>query len=1414
MTCSELGITGDLSDALGRVLGAVPSAVDAVVVVAACLDRLAKGYGLSESGRLDWGPLEKADLPAPAQALIRQLFAGGAGELTADHLRDGLYEALVRLAEDRVARKTLNANSPLTDLELLHLGQIYWNLEARGARARLPLRPRRISSGSKPGAAPMPADIRVPNADRDFATMTWTARVNEKGSYKSSGQAFRNQGARLAVLAAQLVVTAASQPLPDLEGAVLHHAQADRSPPRVSSITWPEAEPTPTPPVSAPRGHTAAVVEAPQPVPSDRWPVDRHADLSRQRVVVGAPAPVGTDYQRRGFDTEIEQLWADGADRRIWLRGGPGRGKSYTARRVMQQALSDQAPDREVLLVWVDSADPDSVTTAFAEAMDQLGHLGVVARSASKAAEGQRAKALLGLLASSAWRWLIVLDNADARALFDAGLVPTGANPNGRVLATTRSRDPRIASHGRAVRAGLFTAEEAEAYLRGDPHSAGHGHGPLPAASEADTAALAAAVGRHPLALSVAASTIVANAMTVADWIEEFTATEVMDDAADEPDRGGYPHLIGATWQVALARASTGLAEGVVERAAMVAAVQDPDGHPTWLWDRPAVAGWVADGHTLARRHGMPVAVQRLLEHGVLELRGAWRDGRITLHRLAVRAIREAADPGALAELAGILTEQWLLAITANPEAARPEVLHRSLRPITVLPGLPTPTRTMATALLAYQQPGRGSADFARRMAESLQPYLAVGGVTVRLELARYLVDLGDAEAALGRTGRAEAEYREAGDLYRQLVEDPSLTDDERASCLKALGDLDAHLGDPDQAGAHRQQAARLLDRLTDTGADPGAGTGTRGRRLVALITVYDLLGDSAGRARAEARAVALLTHAPADLPNDPTLEDDLEQGYTWQTLGALMQQAGHLDQAKDCLTRAAAAYERSTGGGKFDVRWQKAVLELGLLHARTGLWADAETHLTRITNPQQTPRPDPFEESYVDDEGGWTYVPDSERDALVLLASVQTHLGRREDADQSLARAAEQYRDPTSDDELGTDDWVDSLPDDVREILRQSWEEHRRDTLFFLAAFSLRDSRWEDARGLSSSLLDLAQQGADAAPGDEEAEAELARAHQSMGWALNGLGVSDDAAMHLTRAVDIRQMLTDLDPSRVGAHRQLAHALYLQAFSLDKAGRHQAGADSMTRSVSAFRRVAELAPDDLQAARGLADALGSLAGMQARLGHLDAAVGCHEESISILSTLADRAPHDRTTQIALADVLKDLGKQWIHSGDREAASRQFRRAVDVLAPLAQADDEVRGKLAHTQFCLVAALGPNHPQEALTPAVESVANYRALAERAHDDHEIQKALALSLMLLGEVVAAIGQQVQAVDHLTSAANILQLLAELNPGERPDELIATLNALESLLRDLGRTDEADQAHARATELQHTYPDDEDE
>ena len=43
--------------------------------------------------------------------------------------------------------------------------------------------------------------------------MKWTARANQKGSYKSSGQSFRTQGARLAVLVARHVTTS-SLPVP------------------------------------------------------------------------------------------------------------------------------------------------------------------------------------------------------------------------------------------------------------------------------------------------------------------------------------------------------------------------------------------------------------------------------------------------------------------------------------------------------------------------------------------------------------------------------------------------------------------------------------------------------------------------------------------------------------------------------------------------------------------------------------------------------------------------------------------------------------------------------------------------------------------------------------------------------------------------------------------------------------------------------------------------------------------------------------------------------------------------------------------------------------------------------------------------------------------------------------------------
>jgi tetratricopeptide (TPR) repeat protein len=1210
------------------------------------------------------------------------------------------------------------------------------------------------------------------------------------------------------VLVARRIISTCHGPLPDLAGPVLNYEPAGRDAARISAIGWPADEP------AAATSDAGAQHDAPAGDPGRLLPGApggaQGPRFDTRRVLVGAPVGVGAEYQPRGFDDDLERLWGDGGDRRVWLRGGPGLGKSYSARRVMQQALADQSPDREALLIWVDSADPATATRAYADAMDRLG---ATAPAASKDPADRKARALLGLLATSPWRWLIVLDNADAGSLIGAGLVPPGSNPNGRVLLTTPSRDHRLSSRGRVVAAELFTAEEAESYLRSGVHSHGGGPGPLALASRAETGALAERLGHHPLALSVAAATIVANAMTVADWIAEFTAADRMDAAADEPDRGGYPHLVGATWQVALDRASLGLPDGVVERAAMLAALQDLDGHPAWLWDRPAVAGWVAGGAALARHHGMPVAVRRLIDHGIVELRGGtWRDGRIAIHQLAARAVREAAAPASLADLAGILAREWLLAVTGDPAAAPPDVLHRSLRPIAALPDLPDPARRTAAALLAYRQP-TGSA-VTRDMAESISPYLDIGGATVRIELARLLADAGDEEAALGRAVQARTAYGRAAELYRQLVADRSQTEDELAEALTRLGELQARLGDPEQARASRARAAQLLERLAGAASD----TGTISRHLVDLAALHDLLGDQDAKARTLAHAQALLARPPEDLPGSADVLSVLRQGGTWKALATLMTQAGRPGAAQDCLAREADLYERFPQHWRRTQRsWAGAVEALALLHARSGEWASAERLLTRLTDQRWMNLPASASEDHSE-----LLERREARDARVLLASVQAHLGRREDADQNLARVAEQYREHTSDDGTGLEDLLDSATGQRREILELELEDEKwwaREALKMqlrqLGAAAAMRHRWEDAAGLYGALLDLAQQAAVAAPGDADEEADLADAYQGRGLALTMQHAWDDAAIQFQRAIGIRRLLAALDPGRPDPHLDLARAHFVHAACLDAAGRHQAAADAAAGSVTADRRALELAPDNREAGSALADALNLLAGIQTKLGNLDDAVGSYEEVIRILSGLAGRAPDDHTAQRALADALKRFGGTLLAHDRPEAALDPLRRAHDIYSDMAARqtarDSPTRKDLAQVHQALGWALDrTGDPQDAVHHYTEAVTAYRALADRAPDDPQPQQDLALALAALGGAHADNGRQEEAADCLARSANILQLLADLDPGERPEFLIEVLERLAQVLRDLGRTEEADQAEARAADLAQRYPD----
>lgn len=235
MPHAELEITQDLAKALHALGGEAPTTPEPVVIVAAYLDALAKSYGLSESDVED-NLLERTDLPPRGVAVIRYYLGEGQKAIDGDLLRDRLYEVFLALAQDGSTGKKIHQLRALNDQGVLRLAQIYWNLEGGVDRPKLPIRP---SAG---GAA-----IPVAETSKDFAAMLWTARVNQKAPLKSSGQGFRTQGARLAVLAASHIVDASEGPTPSLDGIELRRTAGPGG--RPAAIVWetaarPSAEPS------------------------------------------------------------------------------------------------------------------------------------------------------------------------------------------------------------------------------------------------------------------------------------------------------------------------------------------------------------------------------------------------------------------------------------------------------------------------------------------------------------------------------------------------------------------------------------------------------------------------------------------------------------------------------------------------------------------------------------------------------------------------------------------------------------------------------------------------------------------------------------------------------------------------------------------------------------------------------------------------------------------------------------------------------------------------------------------------------------------------------------------------------------------------------------------------------------------
>ncbi|MGV3733593.1 MAG: hypothetical protein ACO1N6_09360 [Microcella sp.] len=1336
----ELELNKDLRSALKTVLGEDARAADPIVVLAAYIYSLRSGLGLSEHYERNTEERTHVAPPVRATEFVCTCLGIAPDELTVSTVGDCLYGAFSLLADDPAALSLLNRKVPLQPGGLLLVAQVGWNLEKSDSRSRLP-----IPSGQPLGPGKPHAHIKVPGESLDFAALGWTERTNRGVRFsalghagQSSGQGLRSKVALLAVLAAWEILRNATSPAPELGGATL---SADRE-----KVVWPREDRD---------GRNFGQIAA----------MPGKGTRERGRTLIGDFYEVGGRYQSRGFDALIHELWNDGGDRRLWLYGGPGLGKSYAARKVMQDALQNQSTDPEQLLIWIDAADAGSVIRELAHAADGIPYLARPETDGDTGRDSLQAHALLRYLATTDARWLVVLDNAEPESLIAQRLIPSGSNPNGRVLITTTSRSAAITGNGRQIAADVFSQNEADEFL--SKH--------LPSTTGALRRALAEATGHHPLALSIATSTIAENYMEVEDWLGEFGA-HGLDEVADFPDSGGYPKLIRATWRVALEKASRGMPDGVIERAAMVAAIQNPDGHPTWLWQCEAVLQWVYGENEIAQPGTkIPLAVKRLLDHSILALAGnSWAKGKVSIHRLAARAIQEIAEPERLKEIAAIIADQWLLRLTDDPAQARHQEVVAAIDPISRLRCISKGTRRAVAALLAYAQPKGNPFNviFQRELLRPIEPYLLNGGVTGRAEAAGLHTQIGIAEQELGLNQAARASFMTAADIYTQLIR--STIDDVNllVQCLTGLADAQELLGLPDSAKSHRQQALRVLQQAAPSGRDPEKGI----RNALSTFDLHQQLDDDAA-----SRKVLDQVMAAVGASTEPGSDTSFDQFDRLFNIGSRLISVGRLEEAFEVLTNAANRLQSAEVGDS--IIWSRKIeREIARVHFLRKEWSQAERLLANSGD-------------------------------LVLLASVQMQQDSAgnesagERARATLRTVAKQIRQEQTE-----------TPEEALARARASVDEADLESLRGTASITLwnllgkasSERRWSDAADLSLGCLEMKRSHTDAST--IEHQRDLAGAYRVVAVVSSQAGRSS-ATQYAQDAVSIMETLTALDPSNRATTIGLIDALLTQGdigvrFGLledaEQAGRHAA------------RLMEELDPKEAAAMDSL---LNLLAACSRKAGDLPSAI---EQTRQLVAHRRAALP-GRDPSKALADSLASLSTLCAGAEDWLAAEPPAVEQVQILDELREQypkDHELQEEFAVALrlSCMVryrisqTATNPeSHYLDLIDIAQRTVAAWDDVSMGDPSDLSVKADLAVPLFILAIAFKETGQQSASVDALWRAANNLQLPAELDPTSHKEMYLMVLRELEVALRDVGRVPEAERIAARAEQFNSKHSDD---
>ncbi len=382
------------------------------------------------------------------------------------------------------------------------------------------------------------------------------------------------------------------------------------------------------------------VYPPPVPGPLVQWPV----------WVGNVPRLAAAFQPRTAVWDQAGEARREGRD--VVLSGAGGVGKSQLAASLARQ-LRDQEHTTGAgldVLVWVRATSPDQIITAYAEAAGQL-HLS----GAEPEDEGAAARLFMQWLAATRQRWLVVLDDLTDPALLEGWWPDSGAG-NGWVLATTRREDAQLSGQGRTlIRLGLYTRDEAGAYLRRRLTDAGHGHLHDPGLA----GELADELGDLPLALGHAAAYLINTRRTMPDYLSLLrdASGRLGDLLPPSADTEGYGRPVTASLLISLDAVEQADTTHLARPLLQVASLMDPLGHPATAWTTPAALGYLRTARPpqrrRLRRHHPDVtedevrsALECLRTYALITQDTA--TAPIRLHALTARAVRETIPSGLL----------------------------------------------------------------------------------------------------------------------------------------------------------------------------------------------------------------------------------------------------------------------------------------------------------------------------------------------------------------------------------------------------------------------------------------------------------------------------------------------------------------------------------------------------------------------------------------------------------------------------------------------------------------------------------------------------------------------------------------------------------------------------------------------